>query len=108
VNKGLTILVDDCKNFGGMDIICRNGMAAIAVLTSLNEAPELVLMDHDLGDGPDGKEVTERILARERDLWPVTFQMVSMNPDGVKRIEGVLKDHGYEKQSGTPNWTRKV
>jgi len=105
MNPRLTILVDDCKHFEGMDIICRNGMAAIAVLSSINEAPGLVLMDHDLGDGPDGKEVVERILDQNLDFWPISFQMVSMNPDGVKRIEGVLKDHGYRKADGL--WTRE-
>lgn len=70
-----------------------------AVQTAARE-PELslILMDIDLGDGPDGAEAAERILAK-RDI-PIVFLSAHTEPEVVEKTEGITS-YGYiVKNSG--------
>lgn len=74
-----------------------NGEEAVRVALG-PEAPELVLMDIDLGRGIDGTEAARRILA-ERDL-PIVFLSSHTEPEIVDRTEAI-GSYGYVvKNSG--------
>lgn len=74
-----------------------NGEAAVREALS-PDAPDLVLMDIDLGAGIDGTEAARRILA-ERDL-PIVFLSSHTEPEIVDRTEAI-GSYGYVvKNSG--------
>ncbi len=74
-----------------------SGEKALALLEQ-EPSVDLVLMDIDLGRGPDGTEIADRIL-RERDM-PVVFLSSHTEPEVVRKTEGITS-YGYiVKSSG--------
>lgn len=85
----------EARGFSVRHVLC--GEEAVRVALG-KDAPELVLMDIDLGRGIDGPEAARRILA-ERDL-PVVFLSSHTEPEIVERTEAI-GSYGYVvKNSG--------
>lgn len=110
--EGLHVLVDDAKHMEGMDIICRTADGAQALLAGLQMPIGVLYMDHDLGPGKDGYDVLKTYFEycdQNGDspmFWPRVIQFVTMNPHGRDRMAGLIKDRGYTKEAGSPNWRR--
>jgi CheY-like chemotaxis protein len=86
------------ENHGYVVTVARTGEEAIEISRG-NPDISLILMDIDLGDGIDGSEAAERILA-ERDI-PVAFLSSHTEQEIVEKTEGITS-YGYiVKNSGT-------
>jgi PAS domain S-box-containing protein len=83
----------------GYKVQCaENGEEALAGIRSGENRFDLVLMDIDLGDGPDGTEIAEIIL-RERDI-PILFLSSHTEIEMVEKTERITS-YGYVvKNSG--------
>lgn len=78
-------------------VLAYSAQQAVQIATSEPEL-SLILMDIDLGEGPDGAEAAERILA-ERDI-PIVFLSAHTEPEVVEKTEGITS-YGYiVKNSG--------
>ncbi len=85
------------KSFGYRVLVVSSGEDAVAAVKQ-NPEIDLILMDIDLGEGIDGTEAAERILAL-RDL-PLVFLSGHTEPEYVERTEGITS-YGYiVKNSG--------
>jgi len=75
----------------------RSGESAIRLLEE-GGAPDLILMDIDLGDGMDGTAAAQAILARWR--LPIVFLTSHSSREMVERVRGITR-YGYViKSSG--------
>ncbi len=85
------------ERFGYRVLVASSGEDAVEAVKE-NPAIDLVLMDIDLGEGIDGTEAAERILAL-REL-PLVFLSGHTEPEYVERTEGITS-YGYiVKNSG--------
>lgn len=85
----------EARGFTVRHVLCGEEAVRVALGP---DAPELVLMDIDLGAGIDGTEAARRILS-ERDL-PVVFLSSHTEPEIVERTEAI-GSYGYVvKNSG--------
>lgn len=88
----------DLERMGYAVVSAYSGDQAIRAVTDRSEI-DLVLMDIDLGAGPDGTEVARAILAI-RDL-PILFLSSHSEPDIVERTEEVTS-YGYVVKNAGP------
>ncbi|HPJ34253.1 MAG TPA: PAS domain S-box protein [Spirochaetota bacterium] len=79
-------------------IMALSGEEAIEIMASGKEAPDLILMDIDMGSGMDGTETAAEIL-KEHDI-PVVFLSSYIEKEIVKKTEKI-SSYGYVvKNSG--------
>ncbi len=75
-------------------IIARTFDEASAVVSALG-LPEIMSLDHDLGEGKSGYDfahwLTEHVLDSDLD-WNVEWRVHSMNPVGSRNIEALLRN----------------
>ena len=101
----MKVLIDDERNFMGMDIIVRNFNAAKAVLEA--KIATVLFLDFDLGSN-DPLQNGEVLLkwGVDNDLIPKRVHIISMNPVGKKAMEYTLQDAGYKFDQSTVMWRK--
>ena len=82
---------EELTKFGYDVVTVRRGESALAAVET-DEGIDLVLMDIDLGQGMDGPQTAERILA-VRDL-PIVFLSCHTEPEIVEKTERITS-YGY-------------
>ena len=95
---GVEVLIDDCRDFSGNFIICRtgeNGIVTVMALTQAGVKISNLILDHDLGDGINGYQVTE-ILAKNK-LLPDCVELITSNPVGREKMAQVLEMEGFSR-----------
>lgn len=102
----LTVLIDDERNLVA-DVVIRNGNTALELYPVIVDRHDidLLMLDHDLGLGPDGYDVLKYVLSLPPLARPRRVQLVTANPCGRDRMKGLLLDAGYVWTTGT--WYRQ-
>lgn len=86
----------------GYDVACAgDGTHALATLLSADRF-DLVSLDHDLGDGPNGEDVARAIANLPQDARPTAVFIHSGNDAGAARIDDVLHDAGIRVRRYQP------
>ncbi len=86
------------EGFGYSVVVVNSGEKAVETVGGDPDGVDLILMDIDLGDGIDGTEAAEQILARCE--IPIVFLSSHTEPEYVERTEGITS-YGYiVKNSG--------
>ncbi len=85
------------ESFGYNVVIAESGEKAIS-FASLNDKPDLILMDIDLGDGICGTEAAVLIL--EKNNIPIVFLTSHLEEEMVQKVHGITRFGYVIKESG--------
>lgn len=102
----MIVAIDDMRDHVGADIVCRNYRAADDVFYFMHEDIDLLLLDHDLGEGRvTGLTVLEGLYLRG--FLPPEIVLVTDDPVGRKNMEAFLEnDAGYHRKHGSNVYVR--
>lgn len=98
----MEILIDDIRNFEGLDIIVRTPVAAFAFLEVFDFSGHILYMDNDLGvEGleNEGRTILKRIL--EKQQLPSKVMLVTSNIIAKADMVHTLQDAGYSLNKRT-------
>lgn len=95
----MILLVDDIRTLPEADVIARTYDEGLDYLTNALYHWDVLMIDHDLGEGATGYDLVNKCL--ELRVMPECVVIVSSNPVGVSNIERALQDQGYRKAGAT-------
>lgn len=87
----IVLLVDDLRSGYGEDVICRNPKHAVDIICS--KIFTGLILDNDMGDGPEGWEILKEILGKG--ICPQKVQLVTSNVAAKLKMKTMLRDNGY-------------
>lgn len=87
----MKLLIDDCKDFQGMNIVARDYETGMAILSQW-KITELYL-DFDLGGEATGLDVLK--VGFVAGIIPDLVEIVSLNPVGARQMKHYLEDNGF-------------
>lgn len=93
------LLVDDFRFLPDCDI-ARSGEDALRVINT--EKYDVIIMDHDLGEGMTGYEMVNKAL--EEGILPPRVQFITNNPVGRENMIRAIENAGYICRGGM--WSR--
>ena len=99
-------MVDDSRDMG--DVIIRNPNVAQEVLRRLHKSIGTLIMDNDMGSGPEGKDILVLFLqdCKNQKFYPKDVIIVTSNTPAQGHMKVTLEQHGYHPCETELHWSK--